>query len=127
MSYRRVTRGYRPKQAHLMAVAREESKHGPYKMNPVIMGLITERLELKWSLEQISNRLRLEGEPTVSTETIYKFIQEDQKGGGELWRNLRRARRTRKKRFRSEDGRGKIKNPCVQGFFESLWDLRWLQ
>jgi IS30 family transposase len=103
-------RGYRPKQAHLMAVAREESKHGPYKMNPVIMGLITERLELKWSPEQISNRLRLEGEPTVSTETIYKFIQEDQKNGGELWRNLRRARRTRKKRFRREDGRGKIKN-----------------
>lgn len=30
-------RGYRPKQAHLLAVTREESKHGPYKMNPVIM------------------------------------------------------------------------------------------
>lgn len=103
-------RGYRPQQAHSLAVAREESKHGPYKMNPVIMGLITERLELKWSPEQISNRLRIEGEETVSTETIYKFIQEDQENGGELWRNLRRSARVRKKRFCSEDRRGKIQN-----------------
>jgi len=103
-------RGYRPKQAHAKATAREESKHGPYKMNPVIMAQIVERLELKWSPEQISNRLRIEGEETVSTETIYKFIYEDRENGGELWRNLRRSRRARKKRFPSEDRRGKIQN-----------------
>ena len=103
-------RGYRPKQAHAKATAREGSKHGPYKMNPVIMAQIIERLELKWSPEQISNRLRIEGEETVSTETIYKFIYEDRENGGELWRNLRRSRRARKKRFPSEDRRGKIQN-----------------
>ena len=48
-------RGYRPKQAHSMAVAREEPKHGPYRMNPVIMTRIIERLEAKWSPEQIYN------------------------------------------------------------------------
>ncbi|MFN8790396.1 MAG: IS30 family transposase, partial [Bdellovibrionales bacterium] len=41
---------------------------------------------------------------------IYKFIYEDRENGGELWRNLRRSRRTRKKRFPSEDRRGKIQN-----------------
>lgn len=106
----RGLRGYRPKQADQLARAREAPKHGPYKMNPVVMMNIIEKLELKWSPEQISNRLRLDGEEIVSAETIYKFIQEDQEGGGELWRNLRRSRRVRKKRFPSEDRRGKIQN-----------------
>jgi IS30 family transposase len=103
-------RGYRPKQAHLKAMAREVPKHGPYRMTPVIMMKIVERLEVKWSPEQIYNRLRMEGEDVVSTETIYKFILEDRKNGGELWKNLRRSGRHRKKRFPSEDRRGKIKN-----------------
>ena len=76
----------------------------------MIMMKIVERLEVKWSPEQIYNRLRMEGEDVVSTETIYKFILEDRKNGGELWKNLRRSGRHRKKRFPSEDRRGKIKN-----------------
>jgi IS30 family transposase len=103
-------RGYRPRQAQMRAQARQEAKQGPYKMDPVMMALIMERLELRWSPEQISNRLRIEGQPYVSAETIYKFIQEDQKNGGELWRNLRRSRRRRQRRFPSEDRRGKIQN-----------------
>jgi len=103
-------RGYRPKQAHFKALAREVSKHGPYRMTPVIMMKIIERLEAKWSPEQIYNRLKMEGDEIVSTETIYKFILEDRKNGGELWKHLRRSGRHRKKRFPSEDRRGKIKN-----------------
>jgi IS30 family transposase len=103
-------RGYRPKQANQKALARELPKHGPYRMNPVIMARIIERLEVKWSPEQIYNRLRMEGEDIVSTESIYKFILEDRRQGGTLWKNLRRSGRSRKKRFPSEDRRGKIKN-----------------
>jgi len=44
-----------------------------------------ERLELKWSPEQISNRLRVDGEETFSAETTYKFVYEDGENGGELW------------------------------------------
>lgn len=102
-------RGYRPKQAHTIATERENSKHGPYKMNPVVMAQIIERLELKWSPEQISNRLRVEGEEFVSAETIYTFIYEDREEGGELWRHLRRSHRVRKKRFPSENRRGTIR------------------
>ncbi len=86
------------------------AKLGPYKMNPVIMTQIVERLELKWSPEQISNRLRIEGEELVSPETIYNFVDEDRKQGGDLWRSLRRSSRRRKRRFPSQDRRGKIKN-----------------
>lgn len=103
-------RGYRPKQAHAKAVEREEAKHGPYRMNPVIMCEIEERLKVKWSPEQISNRLRVEGKETVSTETIYKFIRQDYENGGDLWKHLRRAGRVRKKRFPHGDRRGQIQN-----------------
>ncbi len=110
ISRNRGLKGYRPKQANMLAKAREESKHGPYKLNPVIITMIVERLELKWSPEQISNRLRLEGYADISTETIYKFIDQDRQSGGQLWRHLRRSSRRRKRRFPSEDRRGKIQN-----------------
>jgi len=103
-------KGYRPKQAHRWALSREQAKHGPYKLNPVVITMIVERLELKWSPEQISNRLRLESRADISTETIYKLIDQDRQVGGNLWRNLRRSSRRRKRRFPSEDRRGKIQN-----------------
>lgn len=103
-------KGYRPKQAHRWALSREQAKHGPYKLNPVVITMIVERLELKWSPEQISNRLKLESRAAISTETIYKFIDQDRQEGGNLWRNLRRSSRRRKRRFPSEDRRGKIQN-----------------
>jgi len=103
-------RGYRPKQAQRLASEREQSKHGPYRLNPVIMMAIIERLELRWSPEQISKRLRIEGHETVSAETIYKLIGEDRNSGGKLWSFLRRSSRRRKRRFPSEDRRGRIQN-----------------
>lgn len=103
-------KGYRPKQAHQWALSREQAKHGPYKLNPVVITMIVERLELKWSPEQISNRLKLEGLADISAETIYKFVDQDRQEGGNLWRNLRRSSRRRRRRFPSEDRRGKIQN-----------------
>lgn len=103
-------RGYRPRQAQHFAEDRESSKHGPYKMNPVIIETIIERLELRWSPEQISNRMRIEGQDYVSAESIYKFIFEDRQKGGDLWRYLRRSNRRRKPRFPTENRRGIIQN-----------------
>lgn len=103
-------RGYRPQQAQRKAEARQSAKHDPYKMTPVLMTQIIERLEAKWSPEQISNRLNLEGQASVSPETIYKLIAEDQNQGGNLWTHLRRSRRRRKRRFPSIERRGPIKD-----------------
>jgi IS30 family transposase len=102
-------RGYRPKQADRLAKAREAAKHGAIKLDPVLISMVVERLESKWSPEQISNRLRIEGHSTVSSETIYKLILEDKNLGGELYKNLRRSNRRRKRRFPSEERRGTIK------------------
>jgi transposase, IS30 family len=103
-------RGYRPQQAQRLADSREELKHRPYVMTEPLKKEITKRLKKKWSPEQISNRLKLEKKPSASTETIYKFIYADKENGGELWKNLRRSHRSRKRRFPSQERRGRIKD-----------------
>lgn len=103
-------RGYRPKQAQGRAEAREKLKHSPYVLTDELKKEIRKRLKKKWSPEQISNRLKLENKPSASVETIYKFIYADKESGGDLWKNLRRSHRSRRRRFPSEERRGKIKN-----------------
>lgn len=108
--------GYRPHQAQEWAENREASKHAPWKLTTSLKKEIIARLRLKWSPEQISNRLRIEGKFSISTETIYKFIYNDKKQGGCLFENLRRAHRCRRKRFPSRWRKERQINP------RSIWD-----
>jgi len=103
-------RGYRVRQAQSFAVAREELKHVPYVLTGPLKKDISKRLRMKWSPEQISNRLRVENKPSASAETIYKFVYADKEAGGELWKNLRRSHRSRRRRFPSHERRGRIKD-----------------
>lgn len=103
-------RGYRFKQANSKAMKREVLKHHPFKMDDEMVSIVTKKLELKWSPEQISNRLKKEKRKCVSAETIYTFIYKDKQNGGDLWTHLRRAHRSRKPRFPSEKRRGMIKD-----------------
>jgi IS30 family transposase len=43
-------------------------------MLPELIDRIEEKIKVKWSPEQISNRFRKENTPTVSAETIYQHI-----------------------------------------------------
>jgi len=103
-------RGYRFKQAQKIADGREALKHFPLKMTDKMIVMIKKKLEIKWSPEQISCRLKKENLPSVSAETIYKFVYNDKKNGGDLWRNLRRGHRSRKPRFPNGNRRGTIKD-----------------
>ena len=68
-------------------------------------------LEMKFSPEQIANRLRLEGsDHVVSHEWIYRFIDTDKRHGGELYLHLRQRRRLYRKRYGSHDRRGQLRN-----------------
>lgn len=60
---------------------------------------IIEKLKAKWSPEQISGRLVIEGGKKISYETIYGYIKRDRDRGGKLFLNLRHGKRKRKKRF----------------------------
>jgi transposase, IS30 family len=57
------------------------------------------RLSEGWSPEQISGRFKLQGQASVSHETIYSFLKADRRKGGRLFLNLRHGHRRRKKRF----------------------------
>lgn len=71
---------------------------------------VIEKLRLQWSPEQISNRMKLELDDSVSHEWIYRLVYDDRKHGGDLHLNLRWGRKTRKKRGGGRDKRGQIPN-----------------
>jgi len=64
-----------------------------------------------WTPEIISGRARLEGRDWVCKETIYKHVYADAKAGGDLWKNLPRAHRKRRRRCPRVDGRGRGRIP----------------
>ena len=103
-------KGYRWKQAHWKAGERAK-RPGPRRFTEAVRLDAEKRLLEGWTPEIISGRARLEGRAWVCKETIYKHVYADAKAGGELWRNLPRAHRKRRRRCPREDGRGRGKIP----------------
>ena len=104
----RGKKGYRPRQAHWKA--RERARRpGPRRFTVAVCQEAEKRLREGWTPEIISGRARLEGREWVCKETIYKHVYADAKAGGDLWRNLPRAHRKRRRRCPREDGRGRGK------------------
>lgn len=68
------------------------------------------RLEHYHSPQQIAGRLKREGKPTVSHETIYQMIYQDYEGMGEYARYLRQFQIRRQKRGAKQGKRGGIPN-----------------
>jgi transposase, IS30 family len=70
-------------------------------------------LEQEWSPEQICGRLAVEGQATISIETIYQYVYRDCKTGGKLYLHLRFSHKKRRKRFGKKDKRGIIPNKTM--------------
>ncbi|MCL4153105.1 UNVERIFIED_CONTAM: hypothetical protein GTU68_053340 [Idotea baltica] len=100
---------YRSDLAKRKTANRHELKAKQIKFTAKIKKIVDEKLGLQWSPEQISNAVHEENVEMVSHERIYQYIIEDKKQGGELYQNLRRKKKYRK-RIGSKDNRGKIKN-----------------
>jgi len=76
-----------------------------------VWALVHQRLVNKqWSPEQISSTLKKEKLASVSHESIYRYIYENRRGGGELYKHLRHNTKTYKKRGLGRERRGTIKN-----------------
>ncbi len=99
-------RGYRPKQAQELAAARLRRRVRP-RIQPETWRQVTDLLAKQWSPAQISGRLKLERQPTVSHERIYQYIYADKRAGGALHLNLR-SQKQRRKRYGSYDRRGQL-------------------
>lgn len=105
----RGQRGYRPKQAHSMAVQRRREANKVIKMTPEIIALIERCLLEDFSPEQVSGFLARKHNIHISHERIYQHVLEDKARGGRLYRHLRHANKIRRKRYGSYDRRGRIK------------------
>ena len=103
-------KGYRPKQANQHALDRRQHAEKHVRFTEEVKKLVNELLKQKWSPEQISGRLKLLNIATVSHETIYQHVINDQNNGGDLYKNLRQGRKKRRKRIKSKDRRGQIPN-----------------
>ena len=95
-------RGYRHKQAHKLANKRHQEKPKSVKMTDEIKQWIKRELEAhQGSPEQIVGRLKLKYQISLHPETIYRYIRQDKKDGGEIFLNLRRKTKPYRKRYGS--------------------------
>ncbi|HEY4964211.1 MAG TPA: IS30 family transposase, partial [Candidatus Saccharimonadales bacterium] len=100
--------GYRYQQAHIKAQRRHIDKPKAIKLDETMKRVITSHIEEKWSPEQISGRLKRLEKPSVSHETIYRFLLTDKAAGGELYKHLRHQAKPYRKRYGKNDYRGTI-------------------
>lgn len=107
-------RGYRPKQAHCLAIGRRGYARKALKMTPKTIAYIERKLRQEHSPEQIAGRMKVDPDyygPTVSHERIYQHLWQDKAAGGKLYQYLRIAgHKKKRKRYGKRDFRGKIPN-----------------
>jgi len=103
----RGLRGYRPIQAHRLAISRRD-KSRP-RIGTSIWILIEALIRQEWSPEQVSDSLKDNHGFQISHEWIYQYILTDKHADGDLHRHLR-CQKKRRKRYGSYDRRGILKN-----------------
>jgi len=103
-------RGYRPKQAHEFATEKRHNAEKHITFTPELQEMVTQKIMLDWSPEQISGYFELHVIGSISHERIYQFLLADKKSGGTLHTHLRHSGKKRKKRYGAKDRRGQIKN-----------------
>jgi len=108
MKRNRGKKGYRPKQAHCMAVERRTKAHKFVKLTPPMIALINKCIRHDFSPEQVSGFLARNHNIKISHESIYQHMLTDKARGGTLYRHLRHAHKKRRKRYGSHDRRGQI-------------------
>ena len=103
----RGKRGYRPQQAHELALGRRP-KAVP-RITVEVWAVVEKLLRQDWSPEQISGRLKKEQSIRISPEWIYQHVLADKRTGGDLYKHLR-CQKKRRKRYGKYDRRGKLPN-----------------
>jgi len=104
----RGKRGYRYQQAHEFALDRRKGRVKP-RIDGSTWTFIETLIQDDWSPEQIHGWMKENMDISISHEWIYQYILEDKKSGGSLYRHLR-CKKKKKKRYGSNDRRGRVKN-----------------
>ena len=103
----RGLKGYRPKQAHELAVRRRNKAN--LLIDASTWAWIETLIRFDLSPEQVSDWLQYNFGLHISHEWIYQYILRDRRAGGDLHCHLR-CQKKRRKRYGSYDRRGMLKN-----------------
>ena len=95
-------RGYRPRQACLLAENRALNSRNARQITDADWLCVESYLRDQWSPEQIAS------EVSMSHETIYRHVYADKAIGGDLYKSLRCQRKRRKRYAGGRDRRGQI-------------------
>ena len=95
-------RGYRPRQACLLAENRALNSRNARQITDADWLCVESYLRDQWSPEQIAS------EVSMSHETIYRHVYADKAIGGDLYKSLRCQRKRRKRYACGRDRRGQI-------------------
>lgn len=87
---------------------RSNSSRAKKRMHRNVIAIIKQKLELQWSPVQISGFLKKRAIADISHETIYKYIWDDKRQGGFLYKHLRHQGKKYNKRGHKLAGRGCI-------------------
>jgi IS30 family transposase len=104
----RGLKGYRPQQAHNLALERRQDK-ARSRIHHQVWQLVEELIRQDWSPEQIAGRIEIEQGVSISHEWIYQYVYADKHSGGDLYRHLR-CQKVRRKRYGAYSRRGTIPN-----------------
>lgn len=102
--------GYDPLSASVSARLRYQYKSKNRRMTKRHISFIRKHVKKGWSPEQISGRMFLEGLASISHETVYQYIYQDQRSGGKLYLHLRHRDKRYTRRTASHRSRGQIKD-----------------
>ena len=99
---------YRPSRAEEYTNGRRSRSRRNSRFTREDLDVIELLLKEKFSPEQISGYLKTLGILNISHETIYGHIWRDKKNGGQLWLHLRCSPKKKRKRYGSNENRGRL-------------------
>jgi IS30 family transposase len=99
---------YRPSKAQRRTQARRRRSRRNRQFDNQAYQLVCSLLREDWSPAQVAGRLKVSGQLSISHETIYRYIYQDKRRGGTLFRHMRHAAKNCRKRYRSNDNRGRL-------------------
>ncbi len=102
--------GYRPSQAHALAVGRLRTRRGGQRLDGVALEAATALIRQQYSPEQAAGRCEKLGFGRISHESLYKHVYADKAAGGDLCSHLRCSKKRRKRYGSGRTRRGRIPN-----------------
>jgi transposase, IS30 family len=101
---------YKPNYAQGYTRQRHKEKNKKVKLTIEVVEYIRDKIQQKWSPEQISGYAKKHQLFSIGKEWIYQFILKDKEKGGKLYLNLRHQNKKYRKRYGSPKRTGPIKN-----------------